>query len=142
MYLGRHFPSKLCYIQELIQPMDQDVQCVDAKLKTIYLIVGQRGMVMARTRTSGTKPHVSARALVPHNGSFGQIWDKRLSLVTLYDVTIKLWIPMKRFQGFILALIKNTYLSFTPSKLGKTCYFNAFSYLFQTGVTLFLASTR
>ena len=41
------------------------------------------------------------------------------------------------FQGFILALTKNIFLSFTPSKLGKTCYFWAFSFIFQTGVTFF-----
>jgi len=40
-------------------------------------------------------------------------------------------------QGFILALVKNTYSSFNPSKLGKTPIFRGFSWIFQTYVTFF-----
>ena len=40
-------------------------------------------------------------------------------------------------QGFDLALEKNTFSSFTPSKLGKTPIFRGFSWIFQTCVTFF-----
>ena len=40
-------------------------------------------------------------------------------------------------QGFISALKKNTFLSFIPSKLGKTPIFRVFSSIFHTSVTFF-----
>ena len=82
---------------------------------------------MARTRTSGTKPHVSARALVAHNGSFGQIWDKRLRLVTCNHKTIDTNEKVT-FQGFFSALIENIHFHQLERKLYGTILLSILRY--------------
>ena len=80
-----------------------------------------------------------------HNGSNGQIWDRRSSQKynCLYYFCLQTHQKTNGTngkvvsQGFILALTKNTFSSLTPSKLGKIQFFRAFKWIFQTGVLFF-----
>ena len=80
-----------------------------------------------------------------HNGSNGQIWDRRSSQKynCLYYFCLQTHQKTNGTNGkvvsqvFILALTKNTFSSLTPSKLGKTPFFRAFLWIFQTGVLFF-----
>ena len=80
-----------------------------------------------------------------HNGSKSQIWDRRSSQKynCLYYFCLQTHQKTNGINGkvvsqvFILALTKNTFSSLTPSKLGKTPFFRAFLWIFQTGVLFF-----
>ena len=83
--------------------------------------------------------------ILAHNGSNGQIWDRRSSQKynCMYNFCLQTHQKTNGTngkvvsQGLIFSVAKNTFSFFTPSKLGKTLFFRAFSLIFQTGVQFF-----